>query len=154
MCKLKLNLKYTYLLVKISPYRCWFNKPICAMRNAASIMLMSVNILFCFSNISAEILWHILGYRFCYESHILAHFCQLLLPSRASKNTCPKAAKLWRQKCWWNWPRYVDGAKTFSMMTLSINDIKHSHYATEVLTFNVGVRQDNCHHLKDKIDQL
>ncbi len=152
MCKLKLNLKYNYLLVKISPYRCWFNKPICAMRNVTSVMLMSVNILFCFSNISAEILWHILGYSFCSECHILTHFCQLLLPSRASKNTSSKAALVCAPKMLVKLT--PDSAKTFSIMTLSINDIKHSHYATEALTFNVGVRQDNCHHLKDKIDQL
>jgi hypothetical protein len=41
--------------------------------------------LFCFDNISAEILQHILGYSFCAKSHILEHFCQTLLLTRASK---------------------------------------------------------------------
>ncbi len=36
--------------------------------------------LFCFSNISAEILLHILGhYNLCTECHILARFCQMFL---------------------------------------------------------------------------
>jgi hypothetical protein len=37
---------------------------------------MAQKMLFCFSYISAEILVLVLGYSFCTEHHILAHFCQ------------------------------------------------------------------------------
>jgi hypothetical protein len=47
-----------------------------------------------FTNISAIILLHILGYGFCIERHILAHFGQMLLSLKASKITCTKAALL------------------------------------------------------------
>jgi hypothetical protein len=39
----------------------------------------------CFIDISAEIFLHILGYSFCTEHAILAHFCPMLLPLKASK---------------------------------------------------------------------
>jgi hypothetical protein len=55
--------------------------------------------LFCFTNISSEVLLHVLGYSFCFERHILVHFCQMLLPLEASKIICAKAALLWHQKC-------------------------------------------------------
>jgi hypothetical protein len=61
---------------------------------------MSQKMLFCFTSISATILAHVLGYSFCAERHILAHFYQMLLPLRASKIICTKAALLWQQKCW------------------------------------------------------
>jgi hypothetical protein len=35
---------------------------------------MPQKMLICFTDISAEILLHILGYSFCTECHILAHF--------------------------------------------------------------------------------
>ncbi len=50
--------------------------------------------LFCFVNISAEILLHIIGYSFCTEPHIMAHFLQMLVPLRASKIICTKAVLL------------------------------------------------------------
>jgi hypothetical protein len=53
--------------------------------------------LFCFTNISAEILLHILGYSFCSKQHILAHFCRMLLPFKASKISSAKATQLWHQ---------------------------------------------------------
>jgi hypothetical protein len=48
-----------------------------------------------FTNISAEILLNVLGYIFCTEHHILAHFCQMLLPIKALEIICAKAALLW-----------------------------------------------------------
>jgi hypothetical protein len=51
--------------------------------------------LFCFANISAEILLLILGCSFCIEHPILTHFCPMLLPLKASKISCAKAALLW-----------------------------------------------------------
>jgi len=42
------------------------------------------------SNISAEILLHVLGNSFCTERHILAHFCRMLLPLKASKISATK----------------------------------------------------------------
>jgi len=61
---------------------------------------MAQKVLFGFTNISVEILLHILGYNFCNEDHILVHFCQTLLPSKASKIKCTKAVLRWHQKCW------------------------------------------------------
>jgi hypothetical protein len=40
-----------------------------------SIKSMAQKMLFCFSNISAESLLHILGYGFCNVCHNLVHFC-------------------------------------------------------------------------------
>jgi hypothetical protein len=51
--------------------------------------------LFCFKNISDENLLHILGYSFCTERYILSHFCQMLMPLKASEIFCAKAALLW-----------------------------------------------------------
>ncbi len=48
--------------------------------------------LFCFANISAEILLHILGYSFRTEHHCLAYFHQTLMPLKESKFICAKAA--------------------------------------------------------------
>jgi hypothetical protein len=45
---------------------------------------------FCLTKISAKILVHLLGYSFCAEHHILAHFCLLLLPQKSSKIICKK----------------------------------------------------------------
>jgi hypothetical protein len=53
---------------------------------------------FCFTNISAKILQHILGYSICTERHILVPFCLILFPFKASKIICAKAALLWHQK--------------------------------------------------------
>jgi hypothetical protein len=58
---------------------------------------MSQKMLFCFTNISAEILLHILDYNFYIEHHILAHLCQMMLPLKASKIISEKAHLLWRQ---------------------------------------------------------
>ncbi len=41
--------------------------------------------LFCFTNISAEILLYVLGYSFGTKHHILAFVCQMLLPLKALK---------------------------------------------------------------------
>jgi hypothetical protein len=57
-----------------------------------------VKMLFCFTNISAEILLHVLGYSFYTQHHILAHICQMLLQLKASKIISAKAALLWHQK--------------------------------------------------------
>jgi len=46
--------------------------------------------LFCYTNISAEILLHVLGYDFHTKQHILAHFYQIQLPLKASKILAPK----------------------------------------------------------------
>jgi hypothetical protein len=51
--------------------------------------------LFCFADISAEILLIILGCSFCTEHPILTHFCRMLLPLKALKIICAKAALLW-----------------------------------------------------------
>jgi hypothetical protein len=61
---------------------------------------MAQKMLFSFSNISAEILLHYLGFSFCTERHILAHFFQMSLQLKVSKIFCPKASLLWHQKCW------------------------------------------------------
>ncbi len=65
---------------------------------------MAQKMLFCFTNISAEILLHILSFSFCTERHPLAQFCQMWLRLNTSKIICAKAALLWYRKCWWNWP--------------------------------------------------
>jgi hypothetical protein len=41
--------------------------------------------LFFFIHISAEHLLRLLGYSFCTECNILAHFCQMFLPIKPSK---------------------------------------------------------------------
>jgi hypothetical protein len=56
---------------------------------------MAQKMMFFSTNILAKILQHILGCRFCADCHILAHFCQTLLPFKASKFICAKAAPLW-----------------------------------------------------------
>jgi hypothetical protein len=60
---------------------------------------MAQKMLFCFTNISDEILLHVLGYTFSVECHILAQFCQLLLPLKALKIISAKVPLLKRQKC-------------------------------------------------------
>jgi hypothetical protein len=47
---------------------------------------------FCFSNISAEILLHVLGYSFCMESKKLAHFWQMLLSLNYLCKSCSDLA--------------------------------------------------------------
>jgi hypothetical protein len=46
--------------------------------------------LFCYTNISADILLLVLGYDFHTKQHFLAHFYQMLLPLKASKILAPK----------------------------------------------------------------
>jgi len=55
-----------------------------------SIKQLMQKMLFCFTNISLEILLHLFGYNFCAESHILAHFCQMLSPLKALKLSAQK----------------------------------------------------------------
>jgi hypothetical protein len=59
---------------------------------------MAQKIMFCFANISAEILLHVLSYTLCAYCHILAHVCQNAVTIYTSKIICAKAALLWRQK--------------------------------------------------------
>jgi hypothetical protein len=59
---------------------------------------MAQKMLFCFTNISAKILLHVLSRSFCTEHHILAHFCQMLLPLKSSEMNCAKSDLLWHQK--------------------------------------------------------
>jgi hypothetical protein len=66
------------------------------MRKGACIKSVVQKMDFCFTNISAEILLHILRNILCPEHHILAHFCQMLLPIKALEIMCAKAALLWR----------------------------------------------------------
>jgi hypothetical protein len=61
---------------------------------------MGQEMFFCLPNIFEEILLHILGYSFSAERHILACFCQTVLPLEASKIIRTKAVLLWHQKCW------------------------------------------------------
>jgi hypothetical protein len=51
-------------------------------------------VLFCFTNIYAEISNHVFGNSFCAEHHILAHFCPILLALKALKMICAKDALL------------------------------------------------------------
>jgi hypothetical protein len=53
---------------------------------------------FCLTNISAKILARALEYSSCTEHLIFAHFCQMLLPLKASKIICAKDATLWLGK--------------------------------------------------------
>jgi hypothetical protein len=53
---------------------------------------MAQKMLFCFSNISAQILLHILSYSVCTERHIFSHFFQTLGPLKALKSNLEKAA--------------------------------------------------------------
>jgi hypothetical protein len=59
---------------------------------------MAQKIVFWITNSLAEILWHVLGYRFCVELHILALSCQMLLPSKVLKYICTKAGLLFAPK--------------------------------------------------------
>jgi hypothetical protein len=52
---------------------------------------MVQKMLFCSTNISAEILPHILGHRFLALCRIMVHFCQMLLQLTAAKNIDTKA---------------------------------------------------------------
>jgi hypothetical protein len=55
---------------------------------------MAQMMLFCFTNISVEILPHVLGYSFCTGCHILANFPQKLLSLKVSEIISAKAALL------------------------------------------------------------
>jgi len=61
------------------------------MHKGASIKLSAQNMQFCFINISAEILLHILAYNFCTKRHTLI-YCQMLLQLKASKIICTGAS--------------------------------------------------------------
>jgi hypothetical protein len=59
---------------------------------------MVQKMLFGFANIFSKNLLRILGYRFCAECHILAHFHETLLSLKASKIICIRATLFWHQK--------------------------------------------------------
>jgi hypothetical protein len=63
---------------------------------------MAQKMVYCFTNISDIILWHILGCCFCAEHLVVTHFYQMLLPLKASEIICAKAALLWHQNVWLN----------------------------------------------------
>jgi len=65
------------------------------MRKGACIKSVVQKMVLCFTNLSAEILLHILINILCPEHHILAHFCQMLLPLKTLEIICAKAALLW-----------------------------------------------------------
>ncbi len=46
---------------------------------------MARNVSMCLTDICTEIWLNILGYSFCTKHHILAQFCQLLLPQKRQK---------------------------------------------------------------------
>jgi hypothetical protein len=50
------------------------------MTKGAGVKKIAQMMLFCFTDINAEISVHISGYRFHAGRHILAQFCQMLLP--------------------------------------------------------------------------
>jgi hypothetical protein len=54
---------------------------------------MAQLMLFCFANISAENLLHILGYSFCTERYCLAYIHQTLMPLKESTFICTKPAQ-------------------------------------------------------------
>jgi hypothetical protein len=56
--------------------------------------------LLCFTNISAEILQLMLGYKFFTKRHILMNFWQNTVTIKASKIICAKGALLWHLKRW------------------------------------------------------
>ncbi len=58
---------------------------------------MLQKMMFCFTNITAVILHHILGYSFCTERRVLEHLCQMLYLLKAWTLICAKAALLWHQ---------------------------------------------------------
>jgi hypothetical protein len=60
---------------------------------------MAQKTLFGFTNLSAEIFLHVLGYTFCEECHILAHFHQMQLPLKALKIICANDVLHLRQIC-------------------------------------------------------
>jgi hypothetical protein len=55
---------------------------------------------FYFTNIVAEVLFHILGYSFCPQHHLLAPFCRMLLPSKAQKIISANTVLLLHHKFW------------------------------------------------------
>jgi hypothetical protein len=59
---------------------------------------MAQTLLFCFCTISDKILQYILGYSFSNKRHILVHFFQMMVPFKAAKIECAKAALCWHQK--------------------------------------------------------
>jgi hypothetical protein len=69
------------------------------MRKGVSMKKNMHKMLLCFTSNCAEILLHILGYSFCTERQVLAHFYQMLFHLKGSKIICAKAAMLWHQIC-------------------------------------------------------
>ncbi len=67
------------------------------MHKGTSMKQMAQKMLFCFTNIFAEILLHTLGNRFNNDYSILAHFWQTALPLKASRMLCAKDALIWCQ---------------------------------------------------------
>jgi hypothetical protein len=61
------------------------------------IKKLAQKMLFCFNNISAGILLHVLGYSFRSKHRILAHLCQMMLPLRAAMIIISKVALLWHE---------------------------------------------------------
>ncbi len=96
------------------------------MLKVASVETMVQKMLFCLTNISAEILLHILVNVFCDKCRIVMYFCQVRLPLKDSEMICATAALPWHQKCWWNWHlNYVyrctnDGRTKITAPTLKI----------------------------------
>jgi hypothetical protein len=68
------------------------------MHKGTSMKQMAQEMLFCFTNIFAEILLHTLGNRFNNDYSILANFWQKALPLKASRMLCAKDALIWCQK--------------------------------------------------------
>jgi hypothetical protein len=67
-----------------------FHQLISTKSKGASIRGMVHKMLFCFSNISAEILLYHIGYSLCNNCFILAYFCQMLLQLKTSKKSLQK----------------------------------------------------------------
>ncbi len=67
------------------------------MHRGASIKQTVNKMLLYFTNISAEILLHILGYNFWNEYHILVQLFNMLLTLKVSINICAKGALHWHK---------------------------------------------------------
>jgi hypothetical protein len=69
------------------------------MHNNNNIKQPMKKMLFRFTNISAEILLHVVGYSFCAESHIFGTLLTNAVSIKSIKNHLAKASLLSRQKC-------------------------------------------------------
>ncbi len=67
-----------------------FHQPICTMRKGARKKVNGKKMLFHFIKVSTEILLLIFSYNFYAKHIILVHFCQTLLPLKASEIICIK----------------------------------------------------------------